>query len=57
MAALFSTHPPIEERIARLAALGYPSLDDWGAVENLEERIDGTDSIDPVVLEALRDAR
>ena len=43
----------IDERLARL---GYPTLDDWAAVENLEERIDGTDSIDPVVLEALRDA-
>jgi len=43
----------IEERLARA---GYATLDDWAAVENLEERIDGTDSIDPVVLEALRDA-
>jgi uncharacterized Ntn-hydrolase superfamily protein len=44
----------IEERLARA---GYASLDDWAAVENLEERIDGTESIDPVVLEALRSAR
>ena len=43
----------IEER---LATAGYATLDDWGAVENLEERIDGTDRIDPVVLEALRNA-
>lgn len=44
----------IEER---LATLGYATLEDWGAVENLEERIDGVSSIDPVVLQALRDAR
>lgn len=37
----------------RLAALGHATLDDWAGVENLEERVDGTDSIDPVVLEAL----
>ena len=43
----------IEERLARI---GYATLDDWAGVENLEERVDGTDSIDPVVLEALRDA-
>jgi len=41
----------------RLAALGYASLDDWAAVENLEERVDGTEQIDPVVLAALRGAR
>ena len=40
----------------RLARIGYATLDDWAGVENLEERVDGTDSIDPVVLEALRDA-
>jgi uncharacterized Ntn-hydrolase superfamily protein len=40
----------------RLARLGYESLEDWGAVENLEERIDGSEAIDPVVLEALRTA-
>jgi uncharacterized Ntn-hydrolase superfamily protein len=39
----------------RLAALGYTSLVDWAGVENLEERVDGTDAIDPVVLEALRE--
>ena len=43
----------IEER---LAALGYASLEDWAAVENLEERVDGNREIDPVVLAALRDA-
>jgi uncharacterized Ntn-hydrolase superfamily protein len=39
----------------RLAALGHASLDDWAAVENLEERVAGTDRIDPVVLAALRE--
>jgi len=38
----------------RLARLGYASLPDWAGVENLEERVDGTDAIDPVVLDALR---
>jgi uncharacterized Ntn-hydrolase superfamily protein len=41
----------------RLAALGHSSLDDWAGVENLEERVAGTDRIDPVVLAALREAR
>ena len=44
----------IEERLAKL---GYATLDDWAGVVNLEERVDGMDSIDPVVLEELRDAR
>jgi uncharacterized Ntn-hydrolase superfamily protein len=39
----------------RLAALGYTSLPDWAGVENLEERVDGVDAIDPIVLEALRE--
>jgi len=39
-----------------LARLDFENLEDWGAVENLEERIAGTDAIDPVVLEALRTA-
>jgi uncharacterized Ntn-hydrolase superfamily protein len=41
----------IEER---LTATGHASLADWAAVENLEERVDGEDRIDPVVLGALR---
>jgi uncharacterized Ntn-hydrolase superfamily protein len=41
---------------ALLAHLGYGSLDAWAGVENLEERVDGDDSIDPVALEALRKA-
>src|SRR5215471_7805660 len=40
----------------RLARLGYDSLDAWAGVENLEERVDGEDAIDPVVLDALREA-
>jgi uncharacterized Ntn-hydrolase superfamily protein len=43
----------VEERLARL---GYDSLDAWAGVENLEERVDGEDAIDPVVLNALREA-
>jgi uncharacterized Ntn-hydrolase superfamily protein len=39
----------------RLAALGYTSLLDWAGVENLEERVDGSEAIDPIVLEALRE--
>ena len=39
----------------RLAKLGYDALDAWAGVENLEERVDGEDAIDPVVLEVLRD--
>ncbi|MGH3007973.1 MAG: DUF1028 domain-containing protein [Gaiellaceae bacterium] len=42
----------VEERLARL---GYDSLDAWAGVENLEERLDGDDAIDPVVLAALRE--
>jgi uncharacterized Ntn-hydrolase superfamily protein len=40
----------------RLGRLGYDSLDAWAGVENLEERVDGEDSVDPVVLDALREA-
>ena len=43
----------VDERLARL---GYATLDEWAGVENLEERVDGEDAIDPVVLEALREA-
>ncbi len=46
---------------AHLARLGYDGeLDEtlrrWSGSENLEERVDGVDEIDPVVLEALREA-
>jgi uncharacterized Ntn-hydrolase superfamily protein len=46
----------------RLGALGYDgglaaALRAWAGKENLEERVDGVEHIDPVVLEALREAR
>jgi uncharacterized Ntn-hydrolase superfamily protein len=44
-----------DEVHGRLAALGYDSLAAWAGVENLEERVDGEDAIDPVVLGALRE--
>jgi uncharacterized Ntn-hydrolase superfamily protein len=40
----------------RLAVLGYERLEDWAGVANLEERVDGDDTVDPVVLDALRRA-
>ena len=40
----------------RLSGLGYDSLDAWAGVENLEERVSGDEAIDPVVLDALREA-
>jgi uncharacterized Ntn-hydrolase superfamily protein len=62
--ALFGKTPqdqwiPIDDALRaeiaeRLVALGHASLADWAGVENLEERIDGDDRIDPVVLAALR---
>jgi uncharacterized Ntn-hydrolase superfamily protein len=47
------------ELIERLAALGYTgelaqTFDTWAGTENLEERVDGVESIDPVVLAELR---
>ena len=57
---------PVDDELAaelrrRLAGLGYDgepadALDRWAGVENLEERVDGAEAIDPVVLEALREA-
>ena len=38
----------------RLARLGYARLEDWAGAANLEERVDGEDEIDPVVLDELR---
>jgi uncharacterized Ntn-hydrolase superfamily protein len=38
----------------RLGKLGYESLGEWAGVENLEERVDGEDEIDPFVLDELR---
>jgi uncharacterized Ntn-hydrolase superfamily protein len=43
----------VEERLGRL---GHDSLESWAAVENLEERVNDADAIDPVVLDALREA-
>ncbi len=40
----------------RLAVLGFERLEDWAGEANLEERVDGTDAIDPVVLDGLRRA-
>jgi len=55
---------PVDDDLAtelsqRLAALGYEgalsdALRAWAGTENLEERIDGVERIDPVVLEELR---
>jgi uncharacterized Ntn-hydrolase superfamily protein len=47
------------ELTERLARLGYDgdlpvALDAWAGTENLEERVDGADRLDPVVLEELR---
>lgn len=44
-----------EELAARLARAGHATLAAWAGVENLEERVDGDDAIDPVVLERLRE--
>jgi uncharacterized Ntn-hydrolase superfamily protein len=46
----------LRERLARLGFEGElgEALFHWGGRENLEERIDGADSIDPGVLEELR---
>jgi uncharacterized Ntn-hydrolase superfamily protein len=65
---LFGITPPedwvtVDEAIAaelraRLSNLGYDgelgkAFNDWAGTENLEERVDGIDRIDPVVLAAL----
>ena len=39
-----------------LAGAGHDSLASWAGVENLEERIEGEDAIDPVVLARLRES-
>ena len=61
---LFGTTPPEEwievddalraEIDERLARLGFARLEEWAAVENLEERVGDANAIDPVVLEHLR---
>lgn len=52
---------PVDEELRtelaeRLARLGHSSLAAWAGVANLEERVDGEDAIDPVVLDELRKA-
>jgi uncharacterized Ntn-hydrolase superfamily protein len=44
-----------DEISERLGRLGHRSLAEWAGIENLEERVDGEESIDPVVLRVLRD--
>ena len=39
-----------------LQRLGHERLEDWAGAANLEERLDGDDTIDPVVLDELRRA-
>ena len=39
-----------------LRRVGHPDLASWAGVENLEERVDGEDAVDPVVLERLRES-
>ena len=66
---LFGITPPedwieVDEELAselqdRLATLGYEgelgrAYSDWAGAANLEERVEGVERIDPVVLEALR---
>jgi uncharacterized Ntn-hydrolase superfamily protein len=43
----------VDERVRRL---GFDSLGHWAGAANLEDRVDGEDAIDPVVLDALREA-
>ena len=38
-----------------LGRTGHPTLADWAGVENLEERVDGEEQVDPVVLARLRE--
>jgi uncharacterized Ntn-hydrolase superfamily protein len=68
---LFGTTPPedwvdVDETLAgelrtRLAGLGHDgdlakAFTDWAGAANLEERVDGVERIDPIVLDALRRA-
>ena len=54
-----STTTLADELRERLGRLGYDgeldaTFDAWAGKENLEERVDGVERIDPVVLEELR---
>ena len=39
-----------------LQRVGYPDLASWAGAENLEERVDGEDAVDPVILDRLRES-
>ena len=66
-AQLFGSTPrdqwlPVDDELraeldGHLARLGYERLEDWAGVANLEERVDGDEAIDPVVLNELRRRR
>jgi uncharacterized Ntn-hydrolase superfamily protein len=52
-----SLDPDLQTEVSGLlAGLGYETLADWAGAANLEERVDGDDAIDPVVLRELRRA-
>ncbi len=61
---LFGTTPreewvPVDDDLraeiqGHLERLGHARLEDWAGVANLEERVDGDEAIDPVVLNELR---
>jgi hypothetical protein len=46
----------LRERLAKLGFEGEldPAFNAWAGKENLEERVDGVERVDPVVLEELR---
>jgi hypothetical protein len=48
----------LEQRLARLGFEGQlaEAFDRWAGSANLEERVDGVEHVDPVVLAALRKA-
>ncbi|HET6683686.1 MAG TPA: DUF1028 domain-containing protein [Gaiella sp.] len=64
--ALFGSTPrdqwlPVDDELRAevddlLRRVGHSDLASWAGVENLEERVDGEDSIDPVVLDRLRES-
>ena len=59
--AWLDVDPALETELReRLSALGYDgtlaeTLPRWAGTENLEERVEGVERVDPVVLEALRE--
>lgn len=64
--ALFGSTPrdqwlPVDDELRAelddlLRRVGHPDLASWAGVENLEERVDGEEAIDPVVLDRLRES-